>query len=73
MRIAGSLGLDTASFSSDLDSDAVLLDVKESQRQGIMHCVWSTPTFVINGSEVTSLGSSTSVEDWQKYLAGLLA
>jgi predicted DsbA family dithiol-disulfide isomerase len=39
VRIAESLGLDTSSFSSDLDSDAVLLDVKESQRQGIMHCV----------------------------------
>jgi 2-hydroxychromene-2-carboxylate isomerase len=72
-RIAGSFGLDTGSFLADIDSDAVMLDVKESQRHGILHCVWSTPTFVINGSEVPSLGSSTSPEDWMKYLTGLLA
>ena len=65
-------GGDRARFEADVDGEDVLLKVKENQRQGILHAVWSTPTFIINGAEVTSLGSSTSPEDWVKYLTGLL-
>jgi hypothetical protein len=34
--------------------------------------VWSTPTFFINGAEVTQLGSSSTLEDWNKILEPLL-
>lgn len=70
--LAEGLGLDRARFEADIASEPVMLDVKESQRHGILHQVWSTPTFVVNGTEVPSLGSSTTLEDWTKYISSLL-
>jgi len=34
--------------------------------------VWSTPTFFINGAEVTTLGSKSTLEDWNNILEPLL-
>ena len=71
--MAESFGADRARFAEDISSEDVMLSVKESQRLGILHGVWSTPTYIINGTEVPSLGSSTTPEQWATYLGTLLA
>ncbi len=44
-------------FLTDLECPEVLTAAKESQRRGIALQTWSTPTFVVNGTEMPSLGS----------------
>jgi protein-disulfide isomerase len=52
--------------TSDISSHA-----KTSIRYAILQGVWSTPTFLINGTEVPQLESSSTLQDWQKFLADI--
>eukprot|EP00343_Euplotes_focardii_P009828 CAMPEP_0205828938 /NCGR_PEP_ID=MMETSP0206-20130828/36537_1 /ASSEMBLY_ACC=CAM_ASM_000279 /TAXON_ID=36767 /ORGANISM="Euplotes focardii, Strain TN1" /LENGTH=237 /DNA_ID=CAMNT_0053131203 /DNA_START=2 /DNA_END=712 /DNA_ORIENTATION=+ len=45
---------------------------KRSTRLAAKRGVWSTPTFFLNGSEVTNLGSSSSTQDWVIKIKALL-
>jgi protein-disulfide isomerase len=69
-------------FDSSLPIAALMQDIREdtgkianhaktSSRYAAKRGVWSTPTFFINGSEVPQLGSSSTLQDWQTFLASL--
>lgn len=53
------------------DSGDVASRTKTSIRYAADRGVWSTPTFFINGSEVPQLESSSTINDWQNFLASL--
>ncbi len=53
------------------DSGAIANRAKASIRYAASRGVWSTPTFIVNGSEVPQLESSATISDWQKFLASL--
>lgn len=53
------------------DSGEIANRAKASIRYGIDRGVWSTPTFIINGSEVPQLESSSTIGDWQNFLTTL--
>ena len=46
------LGLDTARFDSDLDSDAIKNKVENDRQSGLRSKVNSTPTFFLNGQKI---------------------
>ncbi len=71
--MAADFGADRARFAEDIASEDVLLSVKESQRHGVLHGVWSTPTYVVNGTVVTTLDSSTTPEQWAAFIGPLLS
>ena len=65
---------------SDKDKFIELLNSKEIYNQAriparfaAMKGVWSTPTFFINGAEVTDLSSQSSLSDWQQKINSLLS
>jgi protein-disulfide isomerase len=69
-------------FDPDLPIAELMKDIREDagetanhaktpNRYAIQRGVWSTPTFLINGSEVPQLESSSTIQDWQKFLAAL--
>ena len=51
-QYAEKLGLDTARFESDLDSDAVKNKVENDRQSGLRSKVNSTPTFFLNGQKI---------------------
>ncbi len=61
-----------AEFIKRLESDEVYGAAKVPSRIAFSRGVWSTPTFFINGAEATALGSSSTLEDWNKILDPLL-
>ena len=63
---------DRTEFIKRLESDEVFGAAKVPSRIAFSRGVWSTPTFFINGAEVTQLGSSSTLEDWNKILEPLL-
>jgi len=56
-----------------LQDEAIAQQAKAPIRFGILRGVWSTPTFFVNGSEATSLSSSSTLEDWKETLQPLLS
>jgi protein-disulfide isomerase len=63
---------DPTKFIERLESNEVYDAAKVPSRIAFSRGVWSTPTFFINGAEVTQLGSSSTLEDWNKILEPLL-
>lgn len=63
---------DRTEFIQRLESDDAFQAAKVPSRIAFSRGVWSTPTFYINGAEVTELGSSSTLEDWNKILEPLL-
>ncbi len=63
---------DPTKFIERLESNDVYDAAKVPSRIAFSRGVWSTPTFFINGAEVTQLGSSSTLEDWNKILEPLL-
>ena len=63
---------DRAVFIKRIESDEVFAAAKVPSRVAFSRGVWSTPTFFINGAEATTLGSSSTPEDWNKVLDPLL-
>lgn len=53
------------------ESSAIASRAKSSVRYAIIRGVWSTPTFLINGSEVPQLESSSTISDWNSFLDSL--
>lgn len=53
------------------DSGEVANRAKASIRYGIDRGVWSTPTFLVNDSEVPHLESSSTLQDWRSFLNSL--
>ncbi|MGF1515001.1 MAG: DsbA family protein [Elainellaceae cyanobacterium] len=53
------------------DGGAIASCAKRSIRYAADRGVWSTPTFIINGSKVPQLESSSTLSDWQAFLASL--
>ena len=53
------------------DSGEIANRAKTTNRYAAKRGIWSTPTFLINGSEVPQLESSSTIQDWQKFLAAL--
>ncbi|PSN18118.1 glutathione reductase [filamentous cyanobacterium CCP5] len=53
------------------DSGPIANRAKASIRYGIDRGVWSTPTFLVNGSEVPGMESSATLKDWQDFFASL--
>ncbi|MCL4397714.1 DsbA family protein [Patescibacteria group bacterium] len=51
--LAQSLGLDTAKFAADLDSDAIRQKVLNDQADGNKVGIDATPTFFVNGTKFT--------------------
>jgi len=64
---------DRAEFIKRLESDDVFAAAKLPSRVAFSRGVWSTPTFYINGAEVTQLSSSSTPEEWNKILEPLLS
>ena len=62
---------DRTVFINLLKSDDVFFAAKVPSRIAFSRGVWSTPTFYINGAEATQLGSSSTLEDWNKILSAL--
>ena len=63
---------DAAEFIKRMESDEVFATAKVPSRIAFSRGVWSTPTFFINGAEATTLGSSSTLEDWSEILDPLL-
>lgn len=65
--------LPAANLSKDVSDDngAFANQAKASIRYAIDRKVWSTPTFFVNGSEVPTLESSSTIQDWQTFLGSL--
>jgi len=64
---------DKTAFIQRLKSDRIEKQTKIPVRYAISRGVWSTPTFLINGSQVDQLSSSSSLTDWQDVLDPLLS
>lgn len=64
---------DSTEFIKRLESDDVFAAAKIPSRIAFSRGVWSTPTFYINGAEVTQLSSSSTLEEWNKILQPLLS
>ena len=60
-------------FIKLLESDDVYAAAKIPSRIAFSRGVWSTPTFYINGAEVTQLSSSSTPEEWNQILEPLLS
>ena len=63
---------DPAEFIKRLESDEVYAAAKVPSRVAFSRGVWATPTFFINGAEVTQLSSSSTLEEWNRILGPLL-
>jgi len=53
------------------EESAIARRAKASVRYAMSRGVWSTPTFLINGSEVPQLESSPTIRDWNEFLNSL--
>jgi protein-disulfide isomerase len=59
MRYAQSLGLDMNRFASDMDGSVVAMRIVSDERRGAALGIHGTPTFFINGRELTFEQSNT--------------
>jgi len=59
-------------IKTKMESESAYSAAKPPIRLAAKRGVWSTPTFFINGSEATGLGSSTDQKAWEKVIADLL-
>lgn len=59
-------------FIEFFNSQKIYNQARIPARFAALHGVWSTPTFFINGAEVTDLSSQSSLQDWQKKIDSLL-
>lgn len=55
-----------------LQDEAIAQEAKAPIRFSIIRGVWSAPTFFINGSEVDSLSSSSTLDNWDDVIQPLL-
>ena len=63
---------DKNEFVRLLNSKEIYNQARIPARFAAVKSVWSTPTYFINGAEVTDLSSQSSLEDWQKKIDSLL-
>ena len=63
---------DPTEFIKRLENDEVFAAAKVPSRVAFSRGVWSTPTFFINGAEVTQLSSLSTFEQWNEILGPLL-
>ncbi|MEM7759233.1 MAG: thioredoxin domain-containing protein [Cyanobacteria bacterium P01_A01_bin.40] len=63
---------DREQFIQLLNSKEIYSKARIPARFAAMKGVWSTPTWFINGAEVTDLSSQSSLEDWQAKIDSLL-
>jgi len=61
-----------ANIKSKIEGDSAYLAAKPPIRLAAKRGVWSTPTFFINGSEATTLSSSSDMKSWEKAIDELL-
>lgn len=66
-------GTDPAKMMTLLNNDKVYYKAKEPGRYAALRGVWSTPTIFINHAEQMSLGSSSTLSDWQAIVDPLLS
>ena len=64
---------DAEQFISLLTSKDVYAKARIPARYSTIRGVWSTPTFVINGAEATTLSSGSSLAEWKSVIDELLA
>ena len=69
-QYAEKLGLDTARFESDLDSDAVENKVENDRQSGLRSKVNSTPTFFLNGQKIQN---PRSYDEFKSLISEALA
>lgn len=69
-QYAEKLGLDTARFESDLDSDAVKNKVENDRQSGLRSKVNSTPTFFLNGQKIQN---PRSYDEFKSLISDALA
>jgi protein-disulfide isomerase len=72
MRYAQSLGLDMNRFASDIDGSVVAMRIVADERRGAALGVHGTPTFFVNGRELT-FEQSNSLEKLSAAVDGELA
>jgi protein-disulfide isomerase len=72
-KYAGELGLDTAAFSSCLNSDKHLQTLQDHERDAKALGIRGTPSFAINGAPLGQSGAPGSIEDWRKILDAVYA
>ncbi|MEM8722658.1 MAG: thioredoxin domain-containing protein [Cyanobacteria bacterium P01_G01_bin.39] len=63
---------DQAQFMQLLNSKEIYNQARIPARFAITRGVWSTPTWFINGAEVTDLSSQSSLQQWQEKIDALL-
>ena len=63
---------DKKQFVEQLNSKEIYAQARIPARWATIKGVWSTPTYFINGAEVTDLSSQSSVKDWQQKIDSLL-
>lgn len=63
---------DQAQFIQLLNSKEIYNQARIPARFAITRGVWSTPTWFINGAEVTDLSSQSSLQQWQEKIDFLL-
>ena len=63
---------DKEQFIQLLNSKEIYNQARIPARWAAVRSVWSTPTYFINGAEVTDLSSQSSLEDWQAKIDSLL-
>ncbi|ELR22417.1 uncharacterized protein ACA1_255150 [Acanthamoeba castellanii str. Neff] len=65
-------GVSPATFYTQIDSDAVFAHVDADIHQALIHQIYGTPTFVINGFKAENLDQTTTFAQWITYLDALL-
>ncbi|MEM8832587.1 MAG: thioredoxin domain-containing protein [Cyanobacteria bacterium P01_G01_bin.19] len=63
---------DKDKFIELLNSKEIYSQARIPARFAAVKGVWSTPTYFINGAEVTDLSSQSSLTDWQNKIDSLL-
>lgn len=66
-------GRDPVKFADVMESDEAYADTKHPFRAAALRGVWSTPTFYLNGAELTDLGSGSGLDDWRALLDPLIS
>lgn len=67
---AGTLGLDVAKFTEDLNNESVEAKVVAEYREGVSLGVQGTPTFFVNGKKIENPGS---LEEFNKIISDAAA
>ena len=62
---------DESSFLEILESDENYSKSKEAIHYAAVRQVWATPTFFFNDVAVAELDSSSSLDDWNRFISGL--